>query len=652
MDFILHYDVAAFLLCIIVIALFLSRKHFFTKSNTFFCLMCVLLLESTVLDIFRVYTLQHLDEVPLWVDYVVNGVSFLSYNGIQLTFFRYILTITGVEDTKIGKVLKAVSYAALFYLSLLLATTPFTKLAFYFEDGVYQKGFLFLSLYFTAYSLIIVSIFVTLYSKKEITRYQKLTTVFMALGTSTAYLIQLFWENMLISNFVASVLLLILYHSLQSPREYLEEGMDVYNSKAFLEKTGYLLGRKKSFTVLAFELDGFQFVNQIMGMESGRRLLESVAKECQESHKGDLYYLGETKFAYIFEKNNSELPIYSDWIHWRFLSAFRVNGVRVNLTAKLCAVCCPEVEPEHEKLLTAINLSLQMCKKENYMEVYWPTKEEIVACQRSTLITHILKRAVRNKEFEVYFQPIYSAQDKRFSVAEALVRLKDPELGFIPPDEFIPIAERCGLILEIGDIVFKKVCEFMASKAVAKFGVRYIEVNLSMVQCMQENLHKHMVEIMDENAIPHCMIDFEITETYANGDNHVLLQNMEALIEKGCSFAVDDYGTGFSNTDYLIEFPFELVKLDKSFIWAADSNEKAKTVLSHTASMIDSLNLKIVAEGVETYEQAKYLLDMGCEFLQGYYFSPPIPPQKYLEFLRNSQQIIKEKLLDKAEANV
>ena len=332
---------------------------------------------------------------------------------------------------------------------------------------------------------------------------------------------------------------------------------------------------------------------------------------------------------------------------WRFVTAFRVNRVAVNLSLRLCTVDFPEVASTREEMLNAITSALDQAKEENSYDVIVATKEAIEKHQRSAIISHILKGAVRNKSFEVYFQPIYSIDDGAFSAAEALVRLRDPELGFIPPDEFIPIAEQSGLILEVGDIVFHKVCEFLQLSDVVELGIKYVEVNLSMVQCMQEDLHKHLKSIMDRYQIPYHMIDFEVTETFSTSDNKILMNNMSCLIDSGCTFAVDDYGTGFSNTDYLIEFPFDLVKLDKSVVWSATDNDKAMKVLEHTAAMIKSLGLKIVAEGVETFEQVLMLRSMGCDFLQGYYFSKPVPPEQYIEFMRNSDMCIKEKLTDR-----
>ena len=360
-----------------------------------------------------------------------------------------------------------------------------------------------------------------------------------------------------------------------------------------------------------------------------------------------MYYLEGTRFAYIFDKNREDLSKHADWIKWRLISAYEVNGVKVSLSARMCSIDVPEVATTREELFNAMNSALQQAKDENTYDVIPATRELIEKYQRSVIITHILKAAVRNRDFEVFYQPIYSIEDRAFNVAEALVRLKDEKLGYIPPDEFIPLAEKSGLILEIGDIVFHKVCEFLKKPGIMELGIKYIEVNLSMVQCMQENLHNRLVSIMDSYEIPYHMIDFEVTETTSNSNNRVLLNNMSCLIDSGCTFAVDDYGTGFSNTDYLIEFPFELVKVDKSVVWSAMDNEKALTILQHTVAMIKNLGLRIVAEGVETLEQVQMLHDMGCDFLQGFYFSKPVPEEEYIAFMTNADKCIREKLTDR-----
>lgn len=647
MNYIYHYDLAAILICIIVGGLFFSKKHFPGKSNRLFLSIGALILTASVFDVISVYTLAHIDTVPLWLNYLVNEVFFFTFNCTYVVYLIYLLLITERHKETYGRVLKIINTLVLIFITFTILTTPWLKLIFYFEDGQYKHGPLHIVLYVIAFTMLGGCIFTIITSKRKINNMHIVTTCVIALVSIAAIVVQFIWNELLLVDFVASLLFFMLFHSLQNPDEYLDKELDVFNMKAFLQTIINLNDKKKKFTVLAFEMEGFHFVDQFMGVERGNELLAAVVKDCTNGLKGELYHLDGTRFAYVFDRNSKDIAEYADWLKWRFVSAFHVNRVAVNLTVRMCTVDFPEVASTREEVLNAIDSTLEQAKEENSYDVIEATKEAIEKHQRSAIISHVLKSAVRNKSFEVYFQPIYSIEDKAFSVAEALVRLRDEELGFIPPDEFIPIAEQSGLILEVGDIVFHKVCEFLRSTDAMDLGIRYVEVNLSMVQCMQEDLHKHLKSIMDRYEIPYHMIDFEVTETFSTSDNRIMMNNMSCLIDSGCTFAVDDYGTGFSNTDYLIEFPFELVKLDKSVVWAATDNEKAMKVLEHTAAMIKSLGLKIVAEGVETFEQALMLRSIGCDFLQGYYFSKPVPPAEYVEFLRNADRCIKEKLTDR-----
>lgn len=647
MNYIFHYDIAAILICIIVGGLFYSKKHIPSKSNRIFLSIGALIITASLFDIISVYSLNHIDRVPVWLNYLINEIYFLSFNCTYIVYCVYILLITERNKEKYGRVLKGINSVVLLYLIFVILTTPWLKLIFYFEENQYIHGPLHISLYVVAFVMLGICIFTILTSKRKINNMHLITTCLIAVVSIVAIIIQFMWNELLLVNFVASLLFFMLFHSLQNPDEYLDKELDTFNMKAFLQKVTTMAEKKKAFTVLGFEIEGFQFVDQFMGVDSGNELLATVVQDCTKGLKGDLYHLDGTRFAYVFDKNSKDIAEHADWLKWRFVTAFHVNRVAVNLSLRLCTVDCPEVASSREELLNAITSALEQAKEENSYDVIAATKDGIEKHQRSAIISHILKGAVRNKSFEVYFQPIYSIDDGAFSAAEALVRLRDPELGFIPPDEFIPIAEKNGLILEVGDIVFHKVCEFLQSNDVTNLGIRYVEVNLSMVQCMQEDLHKHLKSIMDQYQIPYNMIDFEVTETFSTSDNRILMNNMSCLIDSGCTFAVDDYGTGFSNTDYLIELPFDLVKLDKSVVWSAADNEKAMKVLEHTAAMIKSLGLKIVAEGVETFEQVLMLRSMGCDFLQGYYFSKPVPPEQYVEFLRNAENCIKEKLTDR-----
>ena len=638
-NYIIYFDIAAIVMVTATLFLFFVKKYFQSKVNTSFIIMGNAILFATILDMITSFTIPAFDRVPLWLNYLLTDLYFLGELFCIVASLNYMIKLANVNSAKKVRFVFSLAVLVTGIGMVAVMLSPVLHTIFYFDpiEG-YTRGFLYLLFYAVNGILFLFAFGIAVGLSYRFNMVQRIV-MFLGIPVLTlGAIVQYVNEDFLLINFIYALWWFMLYETMQNPAEFVDTKLGIFNSKAFYsvldtkikkkrKKTesksafGYRylmlskkckIKKKKSFTVLVFELEGIQFVDQFMGVENGDELLKNVVQEISESRKDNLYYLEGTQFAYIFERGSQEITACSEWLKWRFLSVFRVNRVEVSLATRICAVNFPDVAANKEEIMNSIGFSLAQAKKNNVFDVVWATREGIESFQRQSMITHILKRAIRNREFEVFYQPIYSTRDNSFLAAEALIRLKDEKLGFISPDEFVPIAEKNGLILEIGDIVFEKVCEFISSGEVGIRGIQYIEVNLSVVQCMQEAMHKHLMEMMDRYEIPYNMIDFEITETFDISDNSVLINNMNRLIELGCTFAMDDYGTGFSNTNYLMEYPFKLIKLDKTFIWSAMDNDKAMKILTHTIAMIKSLELKIVAEGVETKEE---LDDIQSEFL-------------------------------------
>ncbi len=640
MNYVLHYDIAAIFTCLVVNVLYFSQKRFPTKADRYFRWMCLLVLIATVSDTVSVFTIENAAIIPEWINYIINGIFFLSFNTLQVTFFRYMVLITGYDTGKIGTIMNLMAGTILGYIFGAILFTPFTHHSFYFEDGVYYQGILLPSLYVAAYITLFVSIFMLFFTRRRLTTYQKYSSLVVILVSTTFVIVQFICPELLITNFAASLLLIVLSHSLQNPDDYLDHDYQVFNHMAFITRADELFRAGKKFDVVAFELENVDYIEQNYGVEVETELLKNIAKRWK--NRKYFFYLEGTKFACICEKGEKEVNEYSEEVRKCFSDYNKISAAK--LTLRRCRIACPRLAETGEQLLSVVAFSLSESRKENSNDLYEITIEKIDRKRNNVRMVQVIKNAITEKLFEVYFQPIWSVKERRFTVAEALVRMRDENNNLIMPDQFIPIAEKNGMIIEIGDIVFEKVCEFIEKHQLEKLGVRYIEVNLSMVQLMEENLYKRLIEIMEKHHVPGSMIDFEITETSQNKNNAILHRNMRKLIEYGCTFAVDDFGTGLANADYLLEYPFELVKLDRSFVWGARKNEKAQIVLEHVTAMIGKLNLKIVAEGVEDLDQVSKLIDMGCMFLQGYYFEKPIPQERYISFLEDTDNFIREKM--------
>ncbi len=252
---------------------------------------------------------------------------------------------------------------------------------------------------------------------------------------------------------------------------------------------------------------------------------------------------------------------------------------------------------------------------------------------RELEVERAISRALKHGGFSVCYQPIYSIKKDRFESAEALIRLYDKKLGYISPDEFIPIAEKNGTILQIGLYVFDEVCRFIKKQNLQTYGIDYVEINLSVVQCMQRELSKQLVRIMKYYQVRSEQINLEITESAVVEEPERLKENMRILCEEGIQFSLDDYGSGYSNMNAVVSLPLSYVKLDRSIVWSAFENSRAYIAMTSSIEMFKKMNLKVIAEGIETIEQSRRLSELGCDYLQGYYYSKPLPEGEFLQYL-------------------
>ena len=245
-----------------------------------------------------------------------------------------------------------------------------------------------------------------------------------------------------------------------------------------------------------------------------------------------------------------------------------------------------------------------------------------------------VRTAIEERRFEVYYQPIYSTETGRYVAAEALLRMKDNRHGFISPEVFIPIAEKSGMIIDIGRFVLEEVCRMLSEEGLSRYGLHYVEVNLSVVECIQDDIALSIARVLEKYELAPSSINLEITETAADSFTRIVDNNVNRLHEAGFDFSLDDFGTGYSSINRILTLPLKIIKLDKSIVQPAFSGSDAKTLLDCSVDMVKKLGLEIVAEGVETKEQAEEIIKLGCDYIQGYYFSRPVPREVFVRMIK------------------
>ncbi len=641
MDYIIEFEIAALCIEALLILIHALRRSYPGDADRIYVYMQYMALTSTVSNIASVFTLAYAGRIPVWINYTVNILYLLSYNLCAIIFLAYIAIIAVPGRTKL--LWRRVCFAAADLDALLILTTPATGWIIGFNGNEYSHGPLFFALYVVA--LIVMGCAALLFfgCRKKFSRFQFFSVVVFIALTAAAVVVQAIYNRMLIQNFVISLFIMLIYISLQNPDSYMDHKTDCLNSAAFLVTADKYIENHMPFCAVAFTLEDFSFLNGIIGRNAAADIISDTSMYFMEAFGRDrVYPLGGSRYVvFLDEKCPFDAKSAEKVIRAHFSEPYTKNSMVVSLTPFVCRLDYPEFPVSVSDIVDALDYGYRTLEKRRSATMVRLTENALTEKRRKEHIIRAIKRAIDTDGFEVYYQPLYDIEERRFATAEALVRLFDEKLGFISPEEFIPIAEKNGLVVKIGESVFKSVCRFLSNGNEKRFGIRYIEVNLSTVQCMQPNLARRFINIMKVHGIDPGLINFEITETAHSVSESVLRSNMETLLRAGASFSMDDYGTGFSTANYLISLPMKIVKIDKSILWSAMEDNDAMTVLGHTVSMLKALRKEIVVEGVENEEMKTLLTEMGVDYLQGYLFSKPLPEEKFKEFLlQYSEEVV------------
>ena len=629
-----QYDVAAFFISLVILFNLFVSQRIKTRVSKAFKILAIDLFLATIFDLITIVTISYYEFCPIWLNYLLNILALLTYNSLPVFYIISIMYASMSEDqdfTIAQKLCLAIPVCTALFL---IVTTPFSKAIIYFSpEGQYSIGNAFDILTGIGFVYLIMVIVYGILKRKILRTEQTITIIVYTVTTIAALVICNIWTKLLVTLFFASLSVLITYLSLDNPSEYTDPIMDIYNKKAFMFTTSEYFNTHKKFTVLGIQIVGISYLNETLGYNNFNKILVQIARKISGiCGKNNVFRLSGSKLVVILHKDDKNIDDKLLELQLLFSQSIKVSQVEVTPKVKMATFQCPEAADNFVKLNDLIFDTLNSNQSE-VGKIIDGNKQMLERSRREDELSQILKEALSKNEFEVYYQPIYSVKKKKFTTAEALIRLNNDEFGYVSPDEFIPIAEKNGLILLIGEFVFRTVCKFIINNRLWEKGIDYIHVNLSAIQCMQEKLHEQLLSIMDYYGLEYKYIELEVTETTAIASSETLLQNMKTLMEKNMNFALDDYGMGYSNTSSILQYPFHTIKLDKSIVWAAMENENAKKLLQHTIAMFRDMGIELVAEGVETAEMAKMLIQMQCDYLQGFLYSKPIKADDFLELL-------------------
>lgn len=390
--------------------------------------------------------------------------------------------------------------------------------------------------------------------------------------------------------------------------------------------------------LLFIGMDRFKKVNESLGREIGDQVLTQVSKRLNRSDKhGEvLARLSGDEFAIIIE-NTHELTVISriaKQILDQFTEPIIVNQREIYLTASIGISLYPSDGSDTRQLMTNADIALTRAKEEGRNRYQFFEAEMTRHTHKFFQLENDLRKALELDQLVVYYQPQINLLTDKITGLEALVRWNHPQLGLISPIDFIPLAEECGLIVPVGEWVLREACEQIMRWKQQGHPPITVAVNLSPLQFRQDNLVEIVAQIITETGIDPTILELEITESMIMDSVDKATSTMVQLTELGLQLAIDDFGTGYSSLSYLRYFPLSKLKIDKCFIERVISDEDDAALASAVIALAHSLNLKVVAEGIETEAQADFLRLKNCHQGQGFLFSKPLPAHELAEVMR------------------
>lgn len=611
---------------LVVLYFYSSQKKVNLNTSKAFWRIYIVVFFSIILDILSIVAITFMDSLPLLLVKIVCKSYLMTFGIIAAACYLYIRNDVSKDVRFSFSSIVVNILVALQFISVIVLPIGMYK------EGriIYTYGPSVISGCVVAMSILVLVVIYALYKKDKInTRRRNVIIAWIALWILGG-IIQLNKNELLLIGFTCAVGVLIIFIRMENPELSIDKKTGFFTKEVFIKYSKQKIGFKEPFSIIVLNC-----INNVKNKVSNNNL-SYITYEISEFINGNdklMAFISDEDYIYLVIDRTDKADEILESINKRFSKGWGedvdvhipLNGIYINNT---------EVFETVEDLMYVIEFNM-INKKSGLVHADEAYIEEVFKDKRmeKTLID-----AIRYNRVEVFYQPIFSTKDNKFVSAEALVRIRDEAGKLIFPGDFIEIAERTGLILGLGSRVFQNVCRFIKEQDICKYGIEYIEVNLSMIQCGYKYLADHFIEIMEEYKVSPNLINLEITETATSDERSILLGNMNKLMDYGVSFSLDDFGTGQSNLNYIVEMPVQIVKFDKSMIDSYFANGKAKYVMNAAMNMIHGMKLPIVAEGIETSEQLETMRQLKIEYIQGYYFSKPVAEKDFIDFILKNQQ--------------
>ena len=618
------YALHSFIILLIILIFYFSLPRLSVKINKAF--LYLLWLEFAVLffDITSSWADSNVSEAGLFITYLLNVSYFAFFFLRSLAFFEYTAIVYRRSDEKVKTTIVSIPFVIAFVFAVI---SPWTGLMFDLNDNTYHSGPFYFLVYYVTYFYLALSSFVTIRYRHSLRRRHFYSMLLYNLVLWAGIILRKVFPQYLIMDSCCLIAIIILYLAFGNPEFYLESRGGVFNSKAFRDYFEEHNGRLKH-KIVGMAIHNYMEMRDIYGgrqLDQGITLISMYLTRTFPEY--NVFYYRNGRFFLVGNPELDEEMVVNT-IRDRFRHPWTADNLELYLEPAFTSVSLSGAVASSDYLLSTLMTAMDRADESDMGEIVRISEKELDDYVKKAALKKALDDAVEHNRVEVYLQPFIDARSKKLIGAEALARIKDEEGNIIPPGEFIPVAERNGKINALGEQIFEKTCLFIKDHDMQSLGMKWISVNLSPVQFVKRDLADRYAAIVEKHGINPEMIHLEITEV-SMADESFMKKQVSAMRDKGFKVALDDYGTGASNLSRIKHYPFVDIKIDMSVVW--DYCKNPDEMLPSMLSTFKRMGFKTTCEGIEDENMAKIVTELGCDYLQGYLYSKPLPMDEFVK---------------------
>lgn len=631
------FEVPILMILAIILGFYFARPRLPLKRNVTFVQMIIIETLTIIADLAATMADNDYTSYSVLTLNVLNMVYFIAFFSRAYIMYLFSASVTkdSLEQRKFIRQVLSLPWFMGVILSILSAAVGSKKtsyLIFYIDSGGYHSGGMYNYVYICSFFYIIMAfISAGLFWKSLGRRREKYGIVVYNLFVFVALLTRFTLPRHLVMDTVILMAILVVFLAFINPEFFIDLRGYAFNHVAMSEHLEENIGKLK-VTPVGIVVRNFNEMTDIYGtaqMEEGLVLIGKYLKKVFP--KGITFYLRNGRFVVLI-RPDANIGRKLDEIRERFYKPWKSQTVELYLSVSFTTYDSATEGHSPEIILKTLIKSLDAAGKIESNEPMLVTEASLEQEELEKKVRKCIETAINGTGFELFLQPILDTSMGKVVGAEALSRIRGEDGNIIPPGIFIPVAENSGRINELGELVFNETCKFISENVSEKADVKWINVNLSPTQFIRTDLAERYAAIVDKYGIDPASVHLEITEGSMIDDSFSQRQ-IDAMTEKGFKFVLDDYGTGYSNLSRLKKCPFTTIKLDMSIVW--DYCKEPDEILPNMIQTFKHMGFAITAEGIEDAHMVDTMKDIGCDLLQGYYYSKPVPAAEFAkEYLK------------------